>query len=185
MDEQVLLDIVKKMRASIEALGKDLATIRTSRASPALVEHIKVDYMGVATSLNHIAGITIPEVNLIVIQPWDRSNLRNIEKAIQASDLGLNPMNDGNIIRLSIPPITEERRRELTKIVWKRVEDKKVVVRNLRREAMNGLKKLERDKTISQDEHKRMANQLQQITDGFIADSDQAGRDKETDLSEV
>ncbi len=175
----------EKMRASIEGLKNELSTIRTGRATPALIEHIKVEYAGVPTPLNQIAGISAPQARLLVIQPWDRSSLRNIEKAILKSDLGLNPVSDGNVIRLNIPPLSEERRQELIRMVRKRVEDRKTVIRNLRREAVNELKGLERNKELSQDEHKRALDQLQKLTDSFVAESEQTGQDKEAELAEV
>ena len=173
------------MQASVRGLGTDLATLRTGRATPALIEHIKVEYAGVPTPLNQIAGISVPEARLLVIQPWDKSSIRSIEKAVLKSDLGLNPSSDGNVIRISIPQLSEERRQELIKIVRKRIEERKIVVRNLRHEVMNELKDLEKNKEISQDEHKRTLNQLQKLTDAFIADIEQIGRDKEVELLEV
>jgi len=185
MVSHILWSTEEKMRASIEVLKKELATIRTGHATPALIEHIKVEYAGVFTPLNQIAGISAPQARLLVIQPWDRSSIRSIEKAILKSDLGLNPASDGNVIRLTIPPLSEERRQELIRIVRKRVEDRRIVIRNLRHEAMNELKGLERNKDISQDEHKRALDQLQKLTDSFIADTEQIGRDKEAELMEV
>ena len=185
MNEQTLWNTEEKMQKTIEALKRELASIRTGHATPSLVEHIRVDYAGVPTPLNQIAGISAPEASLLVIQPWDKSSIRSIEKAILTSDLGLNPMNDGNLVRISIPALSEERRQELIKIVHKRMEEKKIVIRNLRREAMDELKQLEKDKEISEDEHKRASNQLQKITDSFIADTDQIGQDKETELLQV
>jgi len=185
MVSPILGNIEQKMRASVEGLKKELATIRTGHASPALIEHIKVEYAGVPTPLNQIAGISAPEARLIVIQPWDRSSLPSIEKAILKSDLGLNPASDGNVIRLSLPPLSEERRQELTKVVRKRVEERKIAVRNLRHEAMAELKGLEKNKDISQDEHKRALDQLQKLTDSFIADLEQIAQDKEAELMEV
>ncbi len=173
------------MRASVDGYKTELATIRTGHATPALVEHIKVEYAGVPTPLNQIAGISAPEARLLVIQPWDRSTIPNIEKAILKSDLGLNPTSDGNAIRLALPPLSEERRQELTRMVHKRAEDRKIVIRNLRHEVMNELKELEKNKEISQDEHKRALNQLQKLTDSFITDIEQIARDKEAELMEV
>jgi len=173
------------MRASVGGLRKELATLRTGRATPALVEHIKVDYAGVPTPLNQIASISVPEARLILIQPWDKSSIRNIEKAILTSDLGLNPSNDGNVIRIAIPPLSEERRQELIRVVRKRVEERKVAIRNLRHDVMNDLRSMEKNKEISQDEHRRALNQLQKITDTFIAEIDQIGRDKEAELREA
>ena len=174
-----------KMQASVRVFKEELATIRTGHATPALVEHVKVEYAGVPTPLNHLAGISAPEAGLLIIQPWDKSSLGSIEKAILKSELGLNPSNDGNIIRISIPPLSEERRQEMIKIVHRRVEEKRVAVRSLRHEAMNELKKLEKDKEISQDEQRRAQEQLQKITDRFISDIESIGKDKERELLEV
>jgi len=185
MVSDTLQNIEEKMRTSVGGLRKELVTLRTGRATPALIEHIKVEYAGVPTPLNQIAGISVPEARLLVIQPWDKSSIRSIEKAILKSDLGLNPSSDGNIIRISIPQLSEERRQELIKVVRKRVEERKITVRNLRHEVMNELKGLEKNKEISQDEHKRALNQLQKLTDAFIADIEQIGRDKEAELIEV
>ncbi len=184
MASRIIWNIEEKMQKSVELLRRELATIRTGRASPALIEHLKIEYAGVPTPLNQLAGISAPGVSLLVIQPWDRSSIHNIEKAILKSDLGLTPVSDGNLIRLNIPPLTEERRQELVKMVRRRVEEKKIVIRNLRREAMDGLKDSEKDKEISQDEHKRVLAQLQKLTDSFIANTEQIGRDKETELME-
>ncbi len=185
MDSRILWDIEEKMQKAAELLKRELATIRTGRATPALIEHLKVEYAGVPTPLNQLAGISAPGARLLVIQPWDRGSIHGIEKAILKSDLGLTPVNDGNAIRLNIPPLTEERRQELVKAVRRRVEGKKIVIRNLRREAMDELKGLEKNKDISQDEHKRVLTQLQKLTDSFIAGCDQIGRDKEVELMEV
>ena len=185
MASETLRNIEERMHKTVEGLKKELAAIRTGRATPALIEHIKVEYAGVLTPLNQVAGISTPEARLLVIQPWDRSSMRSIEKAIQTSDLGLNPVNDGNVIRINIPPLSEERRQELIKVVRRRVEERRIAIRNLRREAMDGLKELEKDKEISQDEHKRALNQLQKLTDSFIADAEQIGRDKEVELTEI
>jgi ribosome recycling factor len=174
-----------KMRASVEGLKRELATIRTGHATPALVEHLKVEYAGALMPLNQIAGISAPEARLLLIQPWDRSSIPNIEKAILKSELGLNPNIAGNVIRLSLPPLSVERRQELTKVVRKRVEERKIMIRNLRRDAMAELKGLEKNRQISQDEHKRSLDQLQGLTDKFIADIEQIARDKEAELMEV
>jgi len=185
MVSRTLWNIEEKMQASIEVLRRELATIRTGHATPALIEHIKIDYAGVPTSLNQIAGISASGARLLIIQPWDQSSIHNIEKAILKSDLGLNPTSDGNVIRINIPPLTEERRQELIKVVRRRVEERRVAIRNLRHEAMDELKGLEKNKDISQDEHNRTLNQLQKLTDSFIADSEQIGRDKEVELMEL
>lgn len=185
MVSPILWNIEKKMRASVEGLKTELATIRTGHATPALIEHIKVDYAGVPTPLNQIAGISAPAARLLVIQPWDRSTISNIEKAIMKSDLGINPASDGNVIRLNLPPLSEERRQELTKMVRKRAEERKIVIRNLRRDAMSELKGLEKEGDLSQDEDKHALDQLQKLTDSFIADIEQIAQDKEAELMEV
>jgi ribosome recycling factor len=185
MSSTILGVVEKKMKAVSEGLKQELATIRTGRASPALIEHLKVDYAGVPTPLNQIAGISAPEARLLVIQPWDPGSLRSIEQAIQKSELGLNPMNDGRLIRLNIPPLSEERRQELTKIVHKRLEERRVAVRNLRRDALEELKKAEKAKTISQDEDRRAQEQLQKLTDSYIAVAEKIAQEKEKELMSV
>ncbi len=185
MVSEILQGVEGKMQASVRVFREDLASIRTGHATPALVEHVKVEYVGVPTPLNQLAGISAPEAGLLVIQPWDKSSIGSIEKAILKSELGLNPANDGNIIRISIPPLSEERRQELIKVVHRRVEERRVAVRNLRHEAMNELKKLEKDKELSQDEHRRAQEQLQKLTDRFVSDIEQIGKDKEEELIEV
>ena len=185
MASQILWDIEQKMEKSIELLKQELAAIRTGHATPALIEHLRVEYAGVPTPLNQLASISAPGAKLLVIQPWDRDSSRGIEKAILKSDLGLTPINDGSVIRLNIPPLSEERRQELGKAVRRRVEERKIAIRNLRREAMDELKGLEKNKGISQDEHKRALTQLQKLTDNFIDNTEQIGRDKEAELMEV
>ncbi len=185
MISRILWAIEEKMGKSIEAQKKELATIRTGHATPALIEHIKVDYAGVPTPLNQIAGISAPEARLLVVQPWDKSGINNIVKAILKSDLGLTPASDGNIIRINIPPLTEERRHELIRVVKKRVEERRIIIRSLRHEAMGELKGSEKNKEISQDEYRRALDQLQKLTDRFVAGAEQAGRDKETELTGV
>lgn len=185
MVSRTLANIEEKMRITEDGLNKELASIRTGHATPALIDHIKVEYAGVPTPLNQIAGISAPEARLLVIQPWDKGSISNIEKAILKSNLGLNPTSDGRVVRINIPQLTDERRQELTKVVRGIVEERKIAIRNLRREAMDDLKELEKNKDISQDEHKRGLDQLQKITDSFIAKIEQTGRDKETKLMEV
>ena len=173
------------MQKSVELLKQELATIRTGRATPSLVEHLKVEYAGVPSPLNHLAGISTPRANLLAIQPWDQSCLHNIEKAILKSDLGLTPVNDGRIIRLNIPPLTEERRQELVKVVRRRVEERKIAIRNQRRDAAEELKGLEKNKEISQDELKRAQDQLQKLTDYYILEAENSSNAKEQELAEV
>lgn len=185
MASNTLQNIERKMEKSIEVLTAELGSIRTGRAAPALVEHIKVEYAGVPTPLNQMAGIYAPEARLLVIQPWDRGSIREVEKAILKSDLGLTPTSDGTLVRINIPPLTEERRQEMIKAVKKRVEEGKIAIRNLRRDAMEDLKGLEKNKEMSQDELKRALDQLQKLTDSFIAETERIGQDKETKLAEV
>lgn len=185
MTTEILRSIEEKMKNSIKTFRADLSTIRTGHASPALVEHIRVEYAGVPMPLNQLAGVSAPEASLLVIQPWDKNSLRDIEKAIQKSELGLNPSNDGNIIRIAIPPLSEERRQELIKIVHRRTEERRILIRNLRHEALNELKKIEKDKAISQDEEKRAQNQLQKLTDFHILEAEKVSEDKEKELMEV
>ncbi len=185
MVTETLKSIEDKMKSSVNVYRADLATIRTGHATPALVEHIKVEYAGVPTPLNQLAGISAPEAGLLVIHPWDKNSIHNIEKAILKSELGLNPSSDGNIIRIAIPPLSEERRQELIKVVHRRIEERRVAIRSLRHDAMNELKKMEKDKEISQDEQKRAQDQLQKLTDVFVAEIEKFGKDKEQELLEV
>jgi len=185
MIDDVLSEANAKMGKSIEALRKELGTIRTGRASPALVDHIRVDYYGTLMSLKEMATVSAPEARLLLIQPWDRKALSSIEKAILKSDLGLNPTNDGNVIRIKIPHLSEERRRELVKVVNKRAEEGRVALRNIRRNALEELRDLERNKEISEDQRNRAQERLQQLTDSFIAEVDKIGEDKEAELLEV
>lgn len=185
MIDDILLEMSIKMGKAIEATKRDLTTIRTGRATPAIVDHIKVDYYGVPTPLNQIATISVPEAKLLLIQPWDKQALSSIEKAILKSDLGLNPTNDGTVLRIRIPQLTEERRRELVKVVRKRVEEGRVALRNIRRSALEEIRELERKKEISQDAQKRAQERLQELTDSLIEEVDKVGRDKERELLEV
>src|SRR5262245_20505008 len=185
MINDVLRETEGKMKKSVEALRNNLATIRTGRASPALVEHLPVDAYGSSMPLNQIAGISVPEARMIVIQPYDASTMRAIEKAIQNSELGINPNNDGRIIRLIIPQLTEERRRDLTKLVRNRVEESKVALRNIRRESLDDLRQLEHEKLISEDDQRRGQDRLQELTDRYSRDLDQIGATKEAEVMEV
>lgn len=185
MIDDVLSEANAKMGKTIEALRRELGTIRTGRASPALVDHIKVDYYGTPMSLKEMATISAPEARLLLLQPWDRKALSSIEKAILKSDLGLNPSSDGNVIRIRIPPLSEERRRELVKAVHKRAEEGRVALRNVRRNALEELRELERKKEISEDDRNRAQERLQQLTDSFIAEVDRATEDKEAELLEI
>ena len=185
MPSNVLPGVEKKMKAVSEGLKQELATIRTGRASPALVEHLKADYAGTLMPLNQLASISAPEARLLVIQPWDVGSLHSIEQSIQKSDLGLNPINDGRLIRLNIPPLSEERRQDLTKIVHKRLEERRVAVRNLRRDALEEIKKAEKSKLISQDDSRREQEQLQKMTDANILVAEKIAQEKEKELMVV
>ena len=185
MVQEQIQDAKARMHKAIESLRTELSTVRTGRASPGLVEHLRVDYYGTPTPLNQLATISTPDARLIVIQPYDRGGLSAIEKAIQKSDLGLTPSNDGTVIRLSLPPLTEERRRELAKHVRHRVEEARVAVRNVRRDIHDHLRKLEHDHTISQDELHRSESDLQKATDEQIKEIDKVGEEKEQELLTV
>lgn len=185
MLNQVYQEMERKMAKASEALKAEFAGIRTGRANPALLEGIKVQSYGALVPLNQVAGISVPEARLLVIQPWDKNALSEIEKAILKSELGLTPVNDGRVIRLPIPTLTEERRRELSKVVKKMAEDQKVAVRNIRREANDEIKKLEKDKKISEDESKKALEKTQELTDKAIKGIDEVLAKKEKEIMEV
>jgi ribosome recycling factor len=185
MTHEALIAIEPKMQRAIEAMERDFATVRTGRASTGMVERITVDYYGTQTPLNQVAGISTPDPHLIVIQPWDRSVLSAIEKAITKSDIGLVPNVDGTVVRLNVPPLTEERRREMVKQVRRRTEDARVEVRNHRREAADALKKALRDGDLSEDEERRELENLQKLTDRHIEAIDARADRKETEILEV
>jgi ribosome recycling factor len=175
----------QKMGRAVEAMTRDFTGIRTGRASTSLVERIHVEYYGTETPLNQLASISVPEPHQIVIQPWDRGVLGAIEKAIQRSDVGLVPNVDGTVVRLNIPPLTEERRKELVRVVHRRMEDARVEVRNLRREAADDLKREERDGAVGSDDAHRQLDALQRTTDRFVAEIDRLGKNKEDEVLEV
>jgi ribosome recycling factor len=185
MIDEVLADVRDRMEKSVEVLQDDLLGIRTGRASPALVERLPVAYYGALTPLNQMASVSAPEPRLLVIRPWDASALGDIERAILKSDLGLTPMSDGKLIRLNIPRLTEERRRDLVKLVARRVEDARVAVRNLRRDALQDLKDLEKEKMISEDEYYGGRDAVQELTNEFIARIDDMGKRKEEEVMEI
>jgi len=174
-----------RMTKAVEALRRELATIRTGRAHPGLVEHLRVDYYGVPTPLNQLATIAVPDPRLLTIQPWDRQAMGAIEKAILKSDLSLTPTNDGTLIRLSIPQLTEERRRDLAKVVHKKVEEARVEVRNIRRDGHDELRRLQREKLISEDDQYRGQEKLQKLTDEFVHQVERLGEEKEAELLAV
>ena len=185
MIDEVLDELRGRMTKSVEVLQSDLMGIRTGRASPALVERLPVEYYGTLTPLNQMASIAAPEPRLLVIRPWDPSALPDIERAILKSDLGLTPMNDGKLIRLSIPRLTEERRKELVKIVARRVEEARVAIRNLRRDALKDLQEFEKEKMISEDDFYRGKDKVQDLTDEFIKQIDEIGKRKEAEILEI
>jgi ribosome recycling factor len=185
MDEELRQNAEHRMRGAMEALVEDLGTIRTGRASPALVERLTVDYYGSPTPLNQLASISVPEPRVLFVRPWDRSSLASVERAIQASDLGLTPSNDGQTIRLLIPQLTEERRHELIRVAHKRVEEARVAVRNIRRDLLHELQELEKNKVISEDQYYAARTEAQQLTDEYIQRVDEVGRAKEAEIMEV
>jgi len=185
MIDEVKADAESKMKKTIEAFKRELQTIRTGRASPALLEPLKVDYYGTPTPLQQLAAVSVPEARLLLIKPFDQSTLSAIEKAILKSDLGLTPMNDGKVIRLPLPPLTEERRRELTKVVRKHLEETHVAIRNVRRDALKDLEEMEKEKMISEDQHFKGKELLQELTDKYIAQADQIAKAKEAEIMQV
>ncbi len=185
MSSEILTEADRKMARAVEAMERDFGGLRTGRASTALVERIHVEYYGTSTPLNQLAGISLPEAHQIVIQPWDRGVLGAIEKAIIKSDIGLMPNVDGTVVRLNIPPLTEERRKDLVRVVHKRMEEARVEVRNLRRDAADHLKREERDGGIGTDESHREIETLQRTTDRHVADIDRLGAAKEQEVLEV
>ncbi|NPV10040.1 MAG: ribosome recycling factor [Anaerolineae bacterium] len=174
-----------RMEAAIESLRADLASIRTGRASPALLDRVRVDYYGSPTPLQQLASISVPEPTQLLIRPWERNILGAIERAILASDLGLTPNNDGQVIRLSIPALTEERRRELVRQVHRRVEEGRVAIRNVRRDALNDLRELQNEKEITEDDFYQSRDQLQKLTDEYIKRLEEVGKEKEQEILQV
>ena len=185
MIEDLLKETEERMSKAVTALQNDLMTIRTGRASPSLVERLPVEYYGALTPLNQLATISAPEPRLLTIRPWDASSLSAIEKAILKSDLGLTPNNDGKIIRLVIPRLTEERRQELVKVVAKRLEEARVAIRNCRRDGISDLREFENEKLISEDEFYRGKDKMQELTDKFTERVDEVGQNKEQEIMEV
>ena len=185
MSSQTLANSEPKMRRAVEAMERDFAAIRTGRASPAIVERIAVDYYGTPTALNQLAGISVPEAHMIVIQPWDRGVLGAIEKAILRSEVGLIPNIDGTVVRLVVPPISEERPRELVRVVHRRMEECRVEIRNLRRDSAEEIRGEEREGLIGSDEGHRELEKLQQLTDRWIVEVDRVGKVKEQEILEV
>ncbi len=185
MEKELKRKAVEKMDHSIEALKKEFASVRTGRASLALLDGIKVDYYGTPTPLQQLASLSVPESRQIAIQPWDQKVISDIEKAIMKSDLGLTPTNDGKVIRINIPSLTEERRKQLVKVVRKNSEDAKVAVRNIRRDVNDEIKKLEKEKHLSEDDTKKSLDEIQKFTDSYVKKIDEILMHKEKEIMEV
>ncbi|GAC1315456.1 MAG: ribosome recycling factor [Chloroflexota bacterium] len=191
MTQDSLDDIIKsaehKMTSAIDALGRDLQGIRTGRASTNLLDRVQVDYYGSPTPINGVANVSAPDARMILIQPWDKSMLAVIEKAIMKSDIGVNPSNDGSVIRLVLPQLTQDRRKELVKQVHQRAEEARIAVRNCRRDALDHLRKAEKDKDggVSQEDERRAQERLQKLTDSFVKRVDDVAKGKETEVLEV
>jgi ribosome recycling factor len=183
--KDILTDAEHRMRSAIQVLHDDLAAVRTGRASPALVEKLQVEYYGTPAPLQQLASISVPEPRTLMIKPFDASTLKTIEKAIQTSDLGLNPNNDGKVIHLNLPPLTEERRRDLVKQVHHRLEETRIAVRNIRRDSHNDMRDFEKEKLISEDDLERGEEDLQKLTDKFIEEIGELGKKKEFEIMEV
>jgi ribosome recycling factor len=183
--KEVEASLKTRMEKALGDLQHEMASIRTGRASLGILDHIRVDYYGTPTPLNQVANLHVPEPSLITIQPWDVSQIGPIEKAIRTSDLGLNPANDGKVIRLPIPPLTEERRKELVKKLHASAEHHRVAVRNIRRDANEAVKKLLKDKKVTEDDEKKALDEIQKLTDGYMGKIDTAAKTKEKEILEI
>ena len=175
----------ERMKKALDVLRKEFSTLRAGRATPALLEKVSVDYYGTPTPINQVANVSVPEARMIVIQPWEKTLVPAIEKAIMKSDLGLTPNSDGTVIRLNIPQLTQQRRMELVKVIHKKAEERRVAIRNLRRDANDSVKKLEKDKLISEDEVKKAQEDIQKLTDKYIKEVDNIMNSKEKEIMEV
>ncbi len=183
--ESVLKDAKDRMVKALQSQQKDFSKLRTGRASTQLVDDLKIDYYGTPTALNQIASISVPDSRTITIQPWDRNAFGDVEKGIQKSDLGLNPVNDGKILRIVMPALTEERRKELVKVAKKYTEDTKVALRNVRRDANEVFKKMKNDKEMTEDEMRKGQDDIQKLTDDYVSKADDALADKEKEIMEI
>lgn len=183
--ETIIAKTEERMGKAIDSLNHDYAQIRAGRANPGVLDKIQIDYYGVPTPIQQVAAVSIAEARILVIQPWDKSMIQPIEKAIQASDIGINPQNDGNVIRLMFPALTEDRRREIAKDISKRAEEAKVAIRNIRRDGMEDIKKLKKDNTITEDDQKDGEEQIQKITDKKIKEVDEISSAKEKEVMSV
>jgi len=185
MLDELLAELNSRMQKAIDGLARELATIRAGRATPALLDNIMVDYQGTSAPLYQLATMSIPEANLIIIQPWDRTSLRDIERAILTANIGLNPANDGNVIRVVIPPLSEERRKEVVKLVSRKVEERRIAIRNIRRDGIEKLREMEKNKAISEDELKNNAKKIDQLTEACVDRVSELGRSKEREIQEI
>ncbi len=185
MIKNVVQDAGSKMKGTIEATKRDFQTVRTGRANSSVLDRVMVDYYGTPTAINQLANLSTPDARLIVVQPWDKTILSAVEKAIQKADLGLNPINDGTLIRIPIPQLTEERRKELVKLVKKEAEEKRVIIRNIRRDSNEKIKALEKDNQVTEDESKRGLDEIQKLTDKHISEIDSLLEIKEKEIMEV
>lgn len=184
MDE-ILLDAEERMEGALSALDREFGKLRTGRASTSLVDGVVVDYYGTPTPINQMASVAVPDSRSLTIQPWDRGAFNDVEKAIMQSDLGLTPINDGKIIRINIPPLTEERRKDLVKLAKKYIEDAKIAIRNVRRDANAQIQKLEKDKEITEDDCRKGQDDVQKLTDSYVAKCDEKGATKEAEIMEI
>jgi ribosome recycling factor len=185
MIEDVMKDAEERMKKAMEVLKRELVSIRTGRASPSLIERMTIEYYGTPMPLNQLASISAPEPRLLVVQPWDKGSLSAIEKALQKSEMGFNPSNDGQVIRIPVPPLTEERRRDMVKLVKHKVEEGRVAIRNVRRDAQHHLKELDTEKMISADEHKRASDRLDDMVHKYTREAENIGETKESEVLEV
>ncbi len=185
MTEDVLKDAEDRMKKAIEAIKRELLAIRTGRATPALIDRLAVEYYGTPTPLNQLANISAPEPRLLIVQPYDKGMFSVIEKALQKSDMGFNPSNDGRLIRIPIPQLTEDRRRDMVKTVKHKVEEGRISIRNVRRDALHSLKELETEKMISEDDHKRADGKLEELVHKYVREAERTGEAKEAEVLEV
>ena len=185
MLDELLAELNSRMQKAVDGLTKELATVRAGRATPALLDNVTVDYHGVPTPLRQLASMSIPEANLIIIQPWDRTLLRDIERAILTANIGLNPANDGNVIRVVIPPLSEERRKELVKFVSRMVEERRIAIRNIRRDGIEKLREMAKKREISEDELKISTKKIDHLTEVYVGKASELGQGKEREIQEI
>ncbi len=185
MPETILMDAEERMEHSLQALHKEFSSVRSGRANPKMLERVTVDYYGAESPINQVSSISVPEANQIYIKPYDKSLIQKIEKAIFAANLGVTPSNDGVGVRISLPPLTEENRREAVKVIHKMSEDNKVAIRNVRRDAITHFKKMEKDKVLTEDDLKYYEDEVQKLTDKFTAEVDKAFKDKEKEIMSI